>query len=85
MKATDIFKKQHSQITDSMNEVKPLLKESKFVNDIVLNSSQVLILIGKIAAHFTIKSTTFYPDILKHNNKKVRITAERLKNEMEKA
>ena len=51
------------------------------MKDVVINSSSILILIGKIAAHLSIEDSMFYPEVLKHNDSILKSTVQRFINE----
>jgi len=78
-----ILKKYHSEIIGQILKVKPWLKKEKFEEDIIIYSSEIFNLMGKIAVHFTIKSTVFYPSLFQQNDEKIKLVAQKLGQEME--
>ena len=81
MKIIDILRKQHKEILDSIQSIKPLLIENNFILDIIPHINEILSLIGKIAAHISIEESTFYKELLQYENLASHATIKRFMGE----
>lgn len=78
-----ILKRQHSEISVMLTELKKVIRGRNFEGNASAVAGQINILAGKLKVHLNTEDQYMYPQLLQSDNEKVRDTAQSYIDEMQ--
>lgn len=76
------LKRQHTDIRNTLEELKAMIKNGQIESDPMIVASQVNQLAGKLKIHLNTEDLHMYPSLIKSNDPKVRDMAKSYMDEM---